>query len=416
MKILHVLNHSVPHTDGYCVRSEQIVRFQAAMGLEPVVVTSPRHEPIPTAAMEEIGGVRYYRSVRASARHIPVLSDAWLAWRFARTIAEVVQAERPDLIHCHSPCRWGLAALRVARRHRLPCVYEIRGFWEDSAVDQGMMRANSLKYAISRRLETRVARRADAVVTIAQAMKSELVGRGIDEAKVFLVVNGIDPDVSRDVGGVAELAARLGLTNGRRIGYVGSLYPWEGVDDLIQAVPRVLAEVPDTEFIIVGGGSEAQRLRELAAASSGTERIHLTGPVPRDEVAKYYALLDILVYPRKSTRTTELTTPLKPLEAMALAKPVLGSDVGGIRELLVEGTGAMFRAGDATDLAAQCVHLIRHDGDRQQMAERGLRYVYQSRCWDRLIVQYEAVYAHASRNAAFPADDVRPAEPICRHS
>lgn len=396
MKILHILNHSVPHTDGYAVRSASIVRFQSGLGLEPVVVTSPRHEPVPTADVEVIDGVRYYRTFSRPGRGVPFLREIRSVRRMAARIEEIVQIERPDILHAHSPCLWGKAAARVARRHGLPLVYEIRGLWEDAAVDQGKIGTASLKYRFGRALETRVARSADAVTTIAEHLKGEFIQRGISREKIVLVPNGVDVDSFNPRHPDEQLVSELGLDGCIRIGYVGSLSPWEGIEDLLRAVPEIVSQAPRARFLIIGGGEQEATIRTLIRDLDVAGHVQFVGRVPHEDIARYYSIMDILVYPRKPTRNTELVTPLKPLEAMVMEKAVLGSDVGGVSELLEAGTGLLCRAGDPADLAKKCLQLITHPEQRRLLGVKAREHVLATRDWKTLIRRYLDVYAIAA--------------------
>ena len=393
-KVLHILNHSLPRTDGYAIRSANIVRFQRESGLEPVVLTSPAHLE-GSSDLDMIEGVRYYRTRRASRCSLPFVGQYDAIRRMAGRIDEVVQAEGSDVLHAHSPCLWGAAAGKAARRRGLPFVYEIRGFWEDAAVDQGKCSSRSLRYRLSRWLETRVARQASVVTTIAENLRTELIQRGIDSNNVIIVPNGVDAERFTPREPDHQLESALSLNGQPCIGYLGTLYPWEGVDDLVRAVPLILSRVPNVRVLIVGGGLEETRVRSLIAELDLRDRVTFVGNVPHEEVLRYYSLMDVLVYPRKSTRNTELVTPLKPLEAMAMQKAVLGSDVGGIRELLVPETGILFRSGDPADLAEKCISLLNDPEQRRALGENARRHVTAARNWRALAKAYRQVYSQA---------------------
>ena len=128
----------------------------------------------------------------------------------ANKIAAVANVEHLDLIHAHSPTLNGIPAWRAARKCRVPFVYEIRAFWEDAAVDHGTTREGSLRYRLTRASETFLCRRADAVVTICEGLKNDLVGRGIAPSKIHVVPNGVDPDRFEPRPADAALRARLG--------------------------------------------------------------------------------------------------------------------------------------------------------------------------------------------------------------
>lgn len=392
MKVLHVLNHSVPHTDGYCVRSAQIVAGQAAIGMEPVVVTSPHQEPEPTEAVELIDGIKYYRVVPSRKKRFPYFHELYAIRRLASRINEVVQEERPDILHAHSPCLWGEAAGRVARRRKIPFVYEVRGLWQGESDYERI----PLKYRIARLLETRVARRADGVVAISSPLRDDLVSRGIAPDRVFVVPNGVDLERFAPRPHDAQLGASLGLNGGVCLGYLGSLYPFEGVDDLVVAMKAIAAQAPNAKLVIVGGGNQATAIRRRVAELRLEDCVRLVGGVPHDEVAKYYSIMDVMVYPRKRGRTTDLVTPLKPLEAMALGKPILASDVGGLRALLGRDAALYFRSEDRRDLADKCLHLINSADYRRALASRAREHVVRSHEWSRLIGGYRQVYRFAS--------------------
>jgi len=301
---------------------------------------------------------------------------------------------RPDILHAHSPALNGLAALGVARRRKLPLLYEIRAFWEDAAVGNGIGREGSPRYRLVRALETHVARRSDAVGVICEGLKSDLILRGIPEDKIMVSPNGVDlalfgepPPPDHD------LATQLGLVGKDVIGFIGSFYDYEGLDDLIAAMPMLVAARPEAHLLLVGGGPMDGALRAQAAQSAVTDRIHFIGRVPHQEVERYYSLVDILAYPRKKMRLTDLVTPLKPLEAMAQRRLVAASDVGGHRELIEDGvTGTLFPPDDPAALATALAALF---GRRQGWDERrdvARAFVETDRNWSSNVSRYEPVY------------------------
>lgn len=399
MKVLHILNDSMPYLSGYTVRSANIVRFQSALGLEPVVLTSPHHEPVPSEEVEIIDGIRHYRTFPKSGRRLPFLHELQVVRQMATRLDEVVRLERPDVLHAHSPCLWSEATARVAKRRKLPFVYEVRGLWEDAAVDLGKMTSRSLRYRLSRAWETRVARSADVMITIAEHLKSDFVGRGINADKILLVPNGVDAERFEPQEPDASVASKLGLNGGVCVGYVGSLFGWEGVDDLVRAVPDIVAHAPETKFVIIGGGDLEEPLRALATQLGVERYVQVLGKVPHADILRYYSVIDIVVYPRKPTRNTEHVTPLKPLEAMAMKKAVVGSNVGGIRELIAEGTGLLHRPGSPADLAKTCLQLIDHPEQRQQMGHNARAHILKTRDWRQLIATYLDAYSLATDTA-----------------
>jgi glycogen synthase len=287
-----------------------------------------------------------------------------------------------------------LAGLRVARRHDLPLIYEIRAFWEDAAVGNGTGREGSMRFRATRAIETWAVGRADAVAVICEGLRGDLIARGIDAAKIMVSPNGVDMDMFGDpVPRDAALAAELGLTRGDVVGYVGSLYDYEGIDDLIAAMPALNAARPDVHLLLVGGGPMDAALRAQAAASPAASHIHFVGRVPHDAVERYYSLIDVLAYPRKKMRLTDLVTPLKPLEAMAQGKLVAASDVGGHRELIEDGvTGTLFAADDPAAIASALAGLLADRSGWDERRRLARAFVDRDRNWSSNISRYEPVY------------------------
>src|SRR5216684_2296020 len=139
MKILHVLDHSLPLFSGYSFRSRSIIHFQRLLGIHPIVLTSPK-QGSPKDDAEERDGIRYYRTgipIRGPISKTVLAREIALMTKLTRRIAEVVRRENIDLIHSHSPSLNGVPAWLVARCLQVPFVYEARAFWEDAAVDHG---------------------------------------------------------------------------------------------------------------------------------------------------------------------------------------------------------------------------------------------------------------------------------------
>lgn len=392
MRILHVLDHSLPLHSGYTFRTRAILKAQMERGWTVAGVTGPRYHT-GDSPFETLDGIDFHRT-KQMRRLPPVLGEVAEIAAFAGRICDVVERFRPDILHAHSPVIDPLAAMRAAKRYGIPLLYEIRAFWEDAAVGNGTGTEGSAKYRAIRGLETWAARRVDAVAVICEGLKRDLIARGIDAGKIMVSPNGVDLHLFGDpVPRDAALAAQLGLEGADTIGFIGSFYDYEGLDDLIAAMPALLAQRPKARLVMVGGGPMEQALRAQAAASSAAHAIHFVGRVPHEQVERYYSLIDLLVYPRKHMRLTDLVTPLKPIEAMAQHRLVAASDVGGHRELIRHGdTGTLFPPDDPAALADAVAGVFtdRSGWDAQKMRAR--RWVETERNWSSNISRYEPVY------------------------
>ena len=391
MRILHVLDHGLPVQSGYTFRTRAILKSQQARGWSVAAVTGPRHGPA-EAAVEYVDGLTFYRT-RDTARG-GVMDEIKGLAAFARRIDAAVDAFRPDVIHAHSPVLDALAAWAVARRRGLPLVYEIRAFWEDAAVGNGTGREGSAKYRATRALETWAVARADAVAVICEGLRGDLVARGVAPDKILVSPNGVDLTLFGDMPPRDDgLASELGLDGRDVVGFIGSFYDYEGLDDLIASMPALVAARPGAALLLVGGGPMEAALRTQAAASPVAGAIRFVGRVPHTEVERYYGLIDVLAYPRKRMRLTELVTPLKPLEAMAQGRLVAASNVGGHRELIRDGeTGTLFAPDDPAAIAAALAGLFADRGRWDERRRTARAFVEAERNWSSNISRYEPVY------------------------
>lgn len=395
MKILHVFDHSLPLQDGYSSRSWAILQQQEMRGWKVFPVTGPRQAS--TQGNEEaVSGLTFYRTAdRVSLwSGLPVVKQFWTIWLIYARLCELIPSIRPDVIHAHSPALNGVAAHLACRKFNLPLVYEVRAFWEDAAVDQGTSAENGVRYRLTRALENYVFRHAGRVTTICEGLKREIEGRGVCAAPVTVIPNAVEYErFARERPRDEALASRYGLTPGSTLGFIGSFYDYEGLDLLIEAMPRILARNPDIRLLLVGGGVQESALRQQAAELGLDGQVIFTGRVPYDDVERFYSVVDVLVYPRKSLRLTELVTPLKPLEAMAQRKVFVASDVGGHRELVHHGvTGVLYKAGDSTSLVAAILDLVGSPGLQAQLRDNGLEFVRNERNWRNSVDRYGPVY------------------------
>ena len=160
LRILHILDHSLPQHSGYAFRTVSILKEQRARGWETFHLTTPK-QGAGEALEETADDWHFYRT--------PAVEGAGLLRQMqltARRIEELIKVVRPHVLHPHSPVLNALPAIRVAKRHRIPVVYEMRASWEDAAVDHGTTTEGSLRYRVSRQLETYALKRAHQITTI----------------------------------------------------------------------------------------------------------------------------------------------------------------------------------------------------------------------------------------------------------
>lgn len=405
MRILHVLDHSLPLQSGYVFRSLGILGAQRGFGWDTIQLTAPRHNEWhgPT---ETIDGWTFHRTPKPNGRlgGTPITRELLEMRALSAQVTQAIRAERPDIVHAHSPVLTGWPALRAARKAGVPMVYEVRGLWEDAAVDLGHARHGDLRYRATRAFETRLLHRADAVVTLCAAMRRELAGRGIPEDRITVVPNAVEPAQLRTPQPKdPALVTELGLAGRTVLGFIGSFYHYEGLDLLIDALPAIRQREPRMTLLLVGGGPMGDALRQRVADYRLGDVVRFTGRVPHDQVQRYYDVIDFLVFPRRRMRLTELVTPLKPVEAMAEGRLVIASDVGGHRELIEDGvTGMLFPADDVNALAHRVADAIAATSQHDRIRQAARRFVAAERVWDVSAANYRPLYAQLLGRTAEP--------------
>lgn len=415
--VIHLVSKALPETQsGYTLRTHYTLRALQRRGV-PAMVLCQAGAPggRPDETIENVVEDVRYVMLPGIPRHETTYQQ-WLAENI-RGAAEVVQAERPSVLHAHSDFLNALIATTVGRAFGIPVVYESRGFWEESWLSRAIA-TNDLAgteedfflayglpemYSWRQRAEITARGRSDANVTLGRTMREHIValaGKGtLAGEAIRLVPNGIDPESFTAVTRDEELAALLGLRPGELvIGCISSIVEYEGIDVLLRAFLELRrAEGEDAQFsrlLIVGDGDRLESLKALATELGLSEAVVFTGRIPHAEVLRYYGLIDVFVIPRKPTRVSRLVTPLKPYEALASGRALVVSDVDALQEVAEDSGGAveLFPAGDHRALARLLSRLLEDPDRRQEMAALGSAWVRRERTWSANATVYEQVY------------------------
>jgi len=405
MKILHVLDHSIPLHSGYTFRTCSILNEQAKLGWETAHVTSIKH--ISAQADEEVHeNLKFYRTSGANKllAKLPIVNQIYVIRSLQKRLKEVIEREKPDIIHAHSPCLNGIAAILAARKFSIPVVYEMRASWEDAAVEHGTTKEGSLRYKLTRALETFVFKRADGITTICNGLKKDITSRSIGDKPIQVIPNAVNADELGKNSLVEEdLRAKYNLGNSYIAGFIGSFYAYEGLEYFVRALHAMQDCDLNVKGLLVGGGPEDKKLRALVEELGMQDKIIFTGRVPHAYVNAYYDLIDVLVYPRVSARLTDIVTPLKPLEAMAMGKVFIASDVGGHVELVPERLhSVLFKASSVEALVEALEQNIANKPLKALFSGWARNYVKSERNWTKSVSGYQDLYAQAQqRHIAF---------------
>ena len=293
-------------------------------------------------------------------------------------VARHLLAVKADVVHAHmyraevvaTQAAWRLAA----SGHRRPLVV--------STVHSSRVRSEEDRATI-RRLTPKM----DHLIAVSRAIVRKIEEEGRVGAPVSLVYNGVDLQRYDHQGPCCTLHAEYGLPEGAPlVGVVARLEPEKGHPTLIDAWPAVLAAVPMARLLIVGEGSRCEALHEQAVALGIAGEVVFTGR--RDDVPAVTAALDVAVLP--SYREAQGLTIL---EAMALSRPVVASNVGGIPEMIEDGrTGLLVPPHDPAALAAAIVRLLTDHPYADTLARAGHDLVHERFCVELMVHDVETIY------------------------
>jgi len=403
--ILHLLKESRPlRQNGFTMRSHDNLLAQRSAGWEPVVVTAlgfPRWIGGRVTATEEVDGIRHHRLDLGSGYPSDGPVDRYLedyAWR----AAGIAREERPAIIHASSGGRGyesALVGLALGEHLDLPVVYEVRSLFDGPAPAGSSGPASDAtspreRYRRRDATEVRSMLAADAVVTLAETMKTDIVARGVPAERVHVVPNGVDPEVFVPQQPDLALRSRYGVGYRYLIGYVSNLdHPREDHETLIAATAKLVEAGRDVACLIIGEGRRRERLEAVAEASGVADRIVFTGAVPHDQVPAMYALLDVFIVPRRNERAARLVTPLKPFEAMAMARPMIVADLPALTEVAPDGERSLaYPAEDPAALAAAVERLMDDSALAARLGAAGRVWVTKERTWASNGPRWTAIY------------------------
>ena len=427
MKILHILANSPPDVNGYAIRTHGLLKaYSSIPSIEVVGLTSPWYPDRDTMVEPiEMDGIMYHRCLHPTRQgSVRGVGMKWIAargnariegsagfaskplWKramqlalkplrpgfswieekimfryFEEKIIQTARSEKATIIHAHVPYRVGIPALRAARKLNIPFVYEMRGMWEESAVASGRWKPSGLAYRRFRRMETKLLKKADSVVCISNTLRKEAISRGVDSSKIVVVPNAVDSNFENNKSELYhEMKERL---NGKPVvGYIGSLRELEGVDLTAEAVSILKSKGIEVNFFVLTSESGQEDLRKYCMNLGISDKSFIVGPVPHNQVAPFYDLIDIFVVSRPDLRVTRLVTPLKPFEAMRGGCAVIVSGLPALSEIVKdETTGRLFDAGDAQDLANRIEELYHDEEQRIQLGESAKSWVEENRTW-----------------------------------
>jgi len=335
MRVLHVTYRYLPYIGGAALRLSKLA--EALATTEEIHILVPRREmcgdsTCPDDAPDEeiINGVVVHRVADYSV--------------LRRSIRTLHKKYRFDLLHLHNS---RLALVGLTARLGVPLVLEIH------APELNPSRIKRFGEAV-------VWKFVDHFIVLSKSMRRWLrESKNIPEAKISVVYNGVENQPRENVSVTLGIPAKLNLCGKKVVGYIGTLYDWQGVRELLGMFRILAAKRDDVMLLVVGDGPEREWVESEIQSPELRDRVRFVGAVPSRDVPRYIAAIDVMVVPRPSTLSTETAVPMKIFEAMMGGKPVVGTQVGGLTEVLEDGVDALLSPpGDIYQLADNVLRLL----------------------------------------------------------
>lgn len=420
-RIAYVLHNSLPYSSGgYATRSHGVATALSEAGESVVCVTRPgfpldmKQElaPVDVPAVDVIDGVPYQRVTEPRRTGVP-------EYKYVLAAAKRMTAElsRLNVSYVQGASNYvtGLPALIAARRLGVPFFYEVRGLWEITRMSRDDKFAKSISFDVQRHLEGSLAREADHVFTLTEAMREELIDRGVDPERITLLPNSVDADRFLPMPRDQDLARELGIPDDLPvIGYVGTFVIYEGLEHLAEACVQLHRKGHDFRLLLVGNenasgqdrGPITQEILDICTQGGIADKLIMPGRIPHEQVAAYYSLIDICPFPRKPWPVCEMVSPMKPLEALAMEKAVVVSSVRALAEMVQDGvTGVVFEKGDTGSLADAIEGLLQAPARRAALGRAGREFVSRERSWRQIAERIQSVKARFDQERARQAPE-----------
>jgi len=373
MRIVQVAPWFHPHLGGVETHVRALAAELARRGHEVTVMTT-RHD-VSLSATEQIDGCTVQRLK-------PI--GVWFQTPIVPATKGALTGLRADVVHAHSPPPLtGYYAAKASRRAGMPFVITYHCDIELRVPGGGLIEA-----IYRRTLGASTIRRADRVImtTHSYAATSRMVWR----YNPSVIPNFVDVDRFHPNGRGERVRLMHAIPAGEAVVLaVCRIVPHKGLEHFVEAAGRV----DGARFVIAGGGPYLPALRQLAGSLGVAGRVVFAGRVPNEELSDYYDACDVFVVPSVSRLEA---FSIVALEAMACGKPVVVSDIPGVREVITDGNeGMLADAMNPEDLAEKIRALLANDRVRRAMGERARRAVEERFSLPKVVDGIEAVYHDA---------------------
>ena len=385
LSVIYALNDSLPEiNNGYTVRSHHIA---SACQIEDINIYPVTRlcfpfdtTPQPVYEKKSIDKIEYTRLYEKGFMQHTTATSLFIE-HYTLELLKFANKKKVNVLHGASNYVNGLAAINAARILNLPSIYEVRGFWEITEASRNPSFKNSFSYKIQKQLETQACHDATSVIALSEIVKEELIHRGVEEKKIYIVPNDVDTDKFSKRSKDQKILSELGWDGKFVVGFIGTVSDYEGLHFLIKAAEKIKQSDNDMiRYLIVGDGNDLENLKQDVKEKDLSDIFVFTGRVPFEDVEQYYSIIDTACYPRLNWEVCTIVSPKKPFEAMAYGIPIIASSVHANSYFIEDGiSGLIHPYENAEALAKKIALLYKDDILREKIAKNARKWVIQHR-------------------------------------
>jgi len=365
-----VVSNYFPSISGYSTRLHGIASGLANLGHNVTILAPKRDKNI--------------KEFEKYAPNITVIRYPFYGFpsgfTLVKRVHDILSNDKYDLISGHSPVKCAIAAYLGNLLTGLPFVFVIH--YPSQSME---LPKKSIEYKIWNRIDNFILNRANRLAVISSGIKEDLLKRKIPDENIIMLPNGVDSRIFSPQSKNIDIQKKYDLKDKKVILFLGKFQEWERLDILVKVFARIREKQDDVKLLLVGDGPERERIEQAIRKHNLTNDVIITGFVPFDETPKYYSVCDVFVMVRPNIPLTEINTPIKPIEAMAMEKVVISTDVGGMREIIEDGkTG--FLVSDSLDaIVDMIIEVLNNPLLQKEIGKNARMYVERERNWDVII-------------------------------
>lgn len=394
MNLLYISQYFPPEMGAPSARGSELARHWARAGHQVSVLTGfPNHPSgvVPAEWRSRLRRLTYHEKVG----HVDVYRT-WLwplpngkAHERMRNYASFclsaalrgMTMPRPDVIIASSPqLLVGLSGWWLAFTRQIPFVFEVRDLWPESLAAVGVGGENSLLHDALAAIAGFLYRSADRIVVVTPAFKDYLIHRWrVPAAKIEVVENGVETDLfAPDSVAAAGRRKELNAESRFLVCYIGTMGMAHGLEALLDAAASLQSKAPHVLFLLVGEGSEKERIKSVAQCR-GLANVQFLDQQPREKIPSFISASDLCLVLLKKSDVFKTVIPTKMLEFMSCARPVILGVEGQARQILEDaGAGLAIEPENADALAAAITQLDHNREQAKTLGEQGRAYILQN--------------------------------------